>query len=378
MVRRRRIGLVFLIDDSWIGGKYYLTNIVASLARLDMQRKPELVIFHKDETEFDAAVLEYPFLTMRQLNPKGSILSRIKSKVARILFGRSYLFSFRSGFVDFVFPCLAPNFKYSGRLEALRKVYWIPDFQHKYLPHFFSSDELERRESIYSQIANTQGQLVLSSLAALSDFKKWYPEHVVEPVVVRFATVLPQFDHLNAEILFQKYGLQSGYFIAPNQFWVHKNQIIILKAIEVLKSRNLPCTVVFTGREEDFRDSSYAINLKKYVQDQGLLPSVLFLGFIDRRDLLKLMQQAIAVIQPSLFEGWSTVVEDAKAIGTGVIVSDLEVHREQCGKGALYFDPRNAGDLANCMERALIKKPSPVLIDYEKEIARFAEEILDL
>ncbi len=39
-----------------------------------------------------------------------------------------------------------------------------------------------------------------------------------------------------------------------------------------------------------------------------------FLGFIDRGEQLQLMKNSIAIVQPSLFEGWSTVVEDTKAM----------------------------------------------------------------
>ena len=49
-----------------------------------------------------------------------------------------------------------------------------------------------------------------------------------------------------------------------------------------------------------------SLDIKKYIS---------ILGFISRQDQLSLMRDAIAVIQPSLFEGWSTVVEDCKAIG---------------------------------------------------------------
>jgi hypothetical protein len=35
------------------------------------------------------------------------------------------------------------------------------------------------------------------------------------------------------------------------------------------------------------------------------------------------------LLQPSRYEGWSTAVEDAKALGKIILVSDLTVHREQ-------------------------------------------------
>jgi hypothetical protein len=36
------------------------------------------------------------------------------------------------------------------------------------------------------------------------------------------------------------------------------------------------------------------------------------------------MKNATAIMQPSLFEGWSTVIEDAKSLQVPVIASDLK------------------------------------------------------
>jgi glycosyltransferase involved in cell wall biosynthesis len=45
----------------------------------------------------------------------------------------------------------------------------------------------------------------------------------------------------------------------------------------------------------------------------------------------------MALINPSRFEGWSTTVEEAKSFGVPMILSDVDVHREQTSGGARYF-----------------------------------------
>jgi hypothetical protein len=61
------------------------------------------------------------------------------------------------------------------------------------------------------------------------------------------------------------------------------------------------------------------------------------------------MRQSLAVIQPSLFEGWSTVVEEVKSLGKTILLSDLPVHREQNPPSAEYFNPMDAVSLAEKM-----------------------------
>jgi len=60
-----------------------------------------------------------------------------------------------------------------------------------------------------------------------------------------------------------------------------------------------------------------------------------------------LMFNSISIINPSLFEGWSTTVEEAKTYGKNIILSDIPVHREQSPERCIYFDSSNAGELAN-------------------------------
>ena len=65
------------------------------------------------------------------------------------------------------------------------------------------------------------------------------------------------------------------------------------------------------------------------------------------------MRRSLAVIQPSLFEGWSTVLEDARALGKVVLASDIAVHREQNPPGVHFFDKGSPGALAEAIAALL-------------------------
>ena len=66
-------------------------------------------------------------------------------------------------------------------------------------------------------------------------------------------------------------------------------------------------------------------------------------------DLLSLMHHALAVVNPSFFEGWSTTVEEAKSLGKTVILSDIPVHREQAPDRGHYFRPEAPEELADVL-----------------------------
>ena len=64
---------------------------------------------------------------------------------------------------------------------------------------------------------------------------------------------------------------------------------------------------------------------------------------------MSLMKNSIAVINPSLFEGWSSTIEQAKSYGKKIILSNIKVHKEQNPKGAEYFHPANANQLSKIL-----------------------------
>jgi hypothetical protein len=59
-----------------------------------------------------------------------------------------------------------------------------------------------------------------------------------------------------------------------------------------------------------------------------------------------LFRRAVAVVQPSLFEGWSALVEDARTFDKRIYVSDIPVHREEQPSNAVFFQPDRPDELA--------------------------------
>ena len=164
--------------------------------------------------------------------------------------------------------------------------------------------------------------------------------------------------------------------MSPNQFWKHKNHIVILEAISRLKNSEIDFQVVFTGSENDYRNKDYFQMLKNYVSENNLENWVKFLGFISREDQLCLMDNSLAIIQPSLFEGWSTVVEDAKSLSQFIILSDIEVHKEQIKDNSIFFNPKSSVDLSTIMRDILENGVNRKDIDYSSNILNFGKSIL--
>lgn len=370
-MKRKKVGLSFLSNyKEWAGGVIYILNIISALKLLEDSKKPELLIYHKSDSPIeDIKKIEYPYIRFIEIDVK-------LPKWKKWLNYGTLLFANKSLVADTLPDVLYPDFR---SLSFGKKPYhWIPDLQHYFLPKMSSPAEVINQKKYHQSIARKKGTVVFSSADAMNSFKRFYPDHLCELRLLRFASIVPSIKDCNVEDLMIRFGIEKPFFMAPNQFWKHKNHTIVLEAIKILKQRRLRFQVVFTGSQQDHRNKEYFGELKKFIEIHQLEDYIRFLGFIDRKEQLKLMDESKALVQPSLFEGWSTVVEDAKAINKFIIVSNLPVHLEQINKNCCFFDPTRSEELAEIMAKVLKQDPQVESIDYNTNIRKFAEDFLQV
>ena len=138
----------------------------------------------------------------------------------------------------------------------------------------------------------------------------------------------------------------------PSQFWAHKNHLVLFDAMRILKQEGIKdIALVCTGFQEDYRVPGHFNFLNEFINEHGLKSHIYMPGLLARCDQIQLMRAAAAVIQPSLFEGWSSLVEDCRTLGKRLYVSDIPIHREQVPPNAQFFNPKDAGQLAGQLAR---------------------------
>ncbi len=376
MVKDRKVlGLLFSYSNNWIGGTYYFLNMVQSFHQLSEEKKPHIIVLSDDIASFNKIrETGYPYLSYLNASFNYSFFERALNLLSRKLFKKNLI---HKGYSNEQLPVLFGYYEQLPLYKCSRKIYWIPDLQDKYYPEYLGNEVAEIRKTQHEKIAYSKNEVVFSSQDSENSFEKFYPGSVCKKYVVPFAVSLPVLDFNLIESVLAKYQIKDSFYISPNQFWKHKNHFIIIKAIESLKKSGIEVMVVFTGNE-DTGGGIYASELKEYVKTHNLQDNCIFLGFIDRKEQLILMQAAKAVIQPSLFEGWSTVVEDAKSLGKWLILSDLPVHREQTNKNVNFFNPLDIESLKDQLILAENTNLVPEKINYKSRILEFAESLIKL
>lgn len=370
MAKRRKVGLIYQYNENWIGGTYYIENLISALNILPDKQKPELILFTEDEAHYVnlQKKISYPYYSRREYNKNLGVAERIINKCCRLIVGRNYFTIFHTD-VDVVFP--------AGYLERFKPgqvfLFWKPDFQEHFLPDFFDAAEIKDRKDYQDFINNNAKYIVFSSETVKAHFNQLYPFNKLKQFVIRFA-VTHSATQITEDVL-KKYAVTKPFFLCCNQFWKHKNHHVILDALKLLKEKGIETDVVFTGKNHDYRHPEYFNELVEISKQYGLQENLKFLGFIDRDDQLALMKYSVAVIQPSLFEGWSTVIEDAKALNVFVLSSAIDVHKEQLQhyKASILFAATDGADLAEKMENIETYRPSGYQYLYKQDVEKFAD-----
>lgn len=337
--------------QGWIGGANYLSNLLAAIAALP-ERRIETVLLVPPNTDDTDVLARFPadrLVRTPHVLPRHPW--RLAGKVCERLIGSNlpleHLLS-RNG-ID-----LVSHMPPAGTRPRTPTLSWIADFQERHIPAFFSTVELAERTAAHHHAARAARMIVLSSHDALKDLTELMPDAAGKSRVLQFVSGMkaPEAER-SPTALRTAYGIDGPFFHLPNQFWIHKNHAVVIDALALLRARGRDVTVVSTGHTSDYRDPDFFASVQAHVAASGVADLFRIEGLVPYADVAAFLRDSVAVINPSLFEGWSTTVEESKSSGKRILLSDIPVHREQAPKRGRYFDPKDPEALAALMIEAL-------------------------
>ena len=137
---------------------------------------------------------------------------------------------------------------------------------------------------------------------------------------------------------------RHNYFLYIGRHDMHKNLHRVISAFAALPSRDYDLWLAGPN------DPRYTPNLKAHLEHLGITNRVKFLGYVPYSQLPTAINNAIALVFPSLWEGFGFPVLEAMACGTPVITSNLSSLPEVAGDAAILVDPYNIGEITNAMQ----------------------------
>lgn len=403
------IGILALGGRKSIGTAYYVINLVKALKTLPEDERPTITLIEDADTDredFKEIHARVDHLDTRQKSsgsrltvlagrsvapflaavPGALSMARRYQKGMRTSSNKALAGRLAAGSVDVIFPCVWSM----GDSFPTPWIPWVWDLQHKYYPEFFPPEENANRDRRISDMLSEAVIAVTSSIDARRDIKKYWPEYADKVRVLHFRCVPePSWFLQDPSEVIHRYGLPDKYMILPNHFLVHKNHRVAFEAMKALRDRGQDVVLACTGNTTNMQNPRYVGELRQYLNENNLNDRVRILGFIPRTDQIQLIRGASAVLQPSLFEGWSTLVEDSRMLGKTIFLSDIAVHREQNPLDALYFAPQSVEALVGAIasvwdglaqggsrenEAVARRLQGSLVTDYARDFMRIADE----
>lgn len=354
-----KVGFIGCVSKEWMGGLNYFKNL---LFAIDSVEKKELEVFvfvgKKIDIETKRMFQKYATVIEDSMFDRKSIkwfLGKIEQKIFKTNILLENILKKHS--IQILSHAAIIN------LKTIKTINWIPDFQHIHLPQMFSEKGIKNRNNNFLKLIRDSDLIVLSSFDALKDMKKFAPNYEDKARVLQFVSQPNsryfELDEHDKSLLLQKYEIKDDFFYIPNQFWKHKNHMMIFEAISELKKDGVEINIVCTGYLGDYRNKTYIDDIRKVVKLNNLEDNIKLLGLVDYEDVFALIKFSKAVINPSLFEGWSSTVEECKSVGKNMILSDLDVHKEQY-PNAVFFKRDSIESLKEVLKFYKIENESNV------------------
>lgn len=328
-----RIGIIDRSSSGWAAGESYTKSILRSLLPFCRESGTDLLLFTSGGGTAFRTFVEVKIVPFELTGSKDGLVDAINREKPSVLF-----------------PVLDDPVH---RMDV-PSIAWIPDLQHRFLPQFFPAAELAYRDQLFQVITSQTAFTVTSSEASRRALIQSGLGSAETAKALPFPSSLIDTDFSEEPFsVLQKYSLPGKFALIANQFWKHKNHEVVIRAMALLREQIPDLVLVLTGLPVDFRDptNSTLSSLLQQIARASLQNQVIILGQVPREDLVNLMRISALILQPSMFEGWSTSVQDAKALGRPVVCSDLEVLREQAPGALGFFAIEDDRALATILEK---------------------------
>lgn len=189
-------------------------------------------------------------------------------------------------------------------------------------------------------------QYICISKQTASDLVKFYPAIPAESVSVSHTGVSLRPPGLERVAAFKaKYGIERPYFLLTGARSSYKNGILFFKGFALFKECRDSLAVVCTGPRESLQSDFITLAGKASLHLLDLPDDELECAYAG----------AIALVYPSLYEGFGMPIIEAMACGCPVITCPSGPIPEVAGDAAIYVSPFDADE----MHRALLQVQLP-------------------
>ena len=232
--------------------------------------------------------------------------------------------------------------------EASRSVRSAPlivtvhDMTHEKLPALL---DRHGKHAAMKRIAIESAEAIICvSKNTRDDLLEYYPHLKTKISVIHHATHLGEVRPDNSAI-----KIEQPSFLYVGSRTSYKNFDRLLLAMQQIIAK-------FTNTKLQVVGSNFTSLEQHKLQEMGLAEAVVNHGLVSDSQLAALYRGCVALVYPSLYEGFGLPLIEAMACSSPVIAANCSSIPEVVGDAGILFDPHSTQSLVNSMTEALSDK----------------------
>lgn len=231
----------------------------------------------------------------------------------------------------------------SEELRGYRSIVTAHDLQHLHFPENFDKIELGARSNNYAASFEAASAIACVSDCVACDVIERFSLDAAEVETIwniPSGAALDPVAATAAKKVARNLVGDIAFLFFPSHAWPHKNHLALVDAFAGISKSETNIQLVMTGGRFD---ESHPV--AKRIRELDLESRIVHLGYRTPFEIRCLFKEALALVYPSLFEGFGMPVAEAILAGTPIACSDIAPLREVGGDAILTFDPHDPSDI---------------------------------
>jgi len=220
---------------------------------------------------------------------------------------------------------------------ARRRVITVHDLTYKRFPELLQKETLENLERQMAREVALSDAVIAVSESTRRDLLAFYQIDPSRVFTVHSGVSVPETSE-------PVEGLPRRYILFVSTIEPRKNLDVLLDAFDALRRSGYDGSLVVAGKI-GWKAEALAERLRA--------PGVVHLDYVNPSQLTTLYRNADVFVFPSIYEGFGFPLLEAMAHGIPTIAAQSSSLPEIGGDASIYFDPRNAPELATQLRRVL-------------------------
>lgn len=221
-----------------------------------------------------------------------------------------------------------------------KSIVTVHDLGYKHFPEAHTGQQVRYLDWSTRHSSERADIILADSQATAQDLQEFY-QTPSEKIRVVYPGVNAPIDQRDWG-LYAKYSIPFHYFLFIGTLQPRKNIERIIEAYKIWQNGNPESNIslVLAGKKGWLFDEAWVDGVE----------NVHLIGYVEEEDKGALMRQAMALVFPSLYEGFGFPVIEAMHLGTPVITSNTSSLPELAGEAAILCDPLSTPEIAASMD----------------------------